>query len=429
MSARPHAPETKTAHGARNGATRGTPGESARRRDSWVSGRPRSESKASRTMTSTDKATTDCRSPLDCHNLPFGGITNLDSFRTAPALLVFFLVLLAPSIANGGQVYQLGQVYAEPFPVVVNQSKIVAEAGAYRYAIVDFPPGKHSLRFDVLDDIDPTTYVYFMDEINLTSFLTRRQGRCIATPCGRVSRSHATEFSLSAPLRAYILVDNRKAVMLPARVVLSVLQPGGEQGLLRYWDAKIRRLQSILQIPPIPIVFKHCGVVNAFGGPNGITMCYELYWKIEKTLGDAQLAVSAYRWVLYHELGHALLNRFNFPAYNNEELADEFGAFLAVLLNETESILSSAEYWNRNSSVWDAIQQNYADDRHPLSAQRARNLYSWLLSSNTLLSQWHTQLLKHFQTGYLQAIRANPYQFPWANVTEVDRELRMRLLP
>lgn len=164
----------------------------------------------------------------------------------APAMLLVFLI---PTNGFGGQVYQLGQIYAEPFPSVVAQSQVVASAGTFKYASVVFPPGQHVLQFDVIDDLDPTTYVYVMDEQNLSSFLRSGRGQCIATPCGKVARSHTTTISVAAQTRAYILVDNRNGVMLPARVVFRELQPGGEQGFLMHWDAKMRLLQSILQIP------------------------------------------------------------------------------------------------------------------------------------------------------------------------------------
>ena len=327
----------------------------------------------------------------------------------APAMLLVFLI---PTNGFGGQVYQLGQIYAEPFPSVVAQSQVVASAGTFKYASVVFPPGQHVLQFDVIDDLDPTTYVYVMDEQNLSSFLRSGRGQCIATPCGEVARSHTTTISVAAQTRAYILVDNRNGVMLPARVVFRELQPGGEQGFLMHWDAKMRLLQSILQIPTFPIVFKRCGFANAFADAKGITMCYELYWELQKSLGETRLANSAYQWTLYHELGHALLFRFNLPAYSNEEYADEFAAFLAVLLNEEDSILASAEFFARNGSVLEAIRKSFKDDRHPLSAQRARNLYSWLASPGPLISRWHTAMLKHFRTEYLRTLLASPHMSP-----------------
>ncbi|MBI3392949.1 MAG: hypothetical protein HY039_07155, partial [Nitrospirae bacterium] len=244
-------------------------------------------------------------------------------------------------------------------------------------------------------------------------------------PCGKIHKGFQTDFFSNGQSSFFVVVDNRSAILMASRVAAQVCEPCGEVPFLEGWRNKLINLASIIQMPGFPVHFKRCGIANAFGGPLGITMCYELYWEFERLLKDRRLAGLAWNWVFYHELGHTLLYHLNYPGWDNEDLADEFGAFVALLVGERDGIIATSKHFAENTSIVAAVSKIFSDDRHSLSAQRARNLYHWLAQPHDIMSRWHHQFLRNTQTAYLRRITVGNTP-GWVDAEEVNGELRRR---
>lgn len=192
-------------------------------------------------------------------------------------------------------------------------------------------------------------------------------------------------------------------------------------------DEKLARfreqLAQIFVFEPFPIEMRSCGRPRAFASESGVVLCREYAAALYQRLGDRQKAGDALSFALFHELGHVLLRQWRQPLYDNEDAADEFATALLALVGQADRARAQADYLEANASVIEALAAAFADDRHPLSAQRARNIRRWA-DDRELLSRWQTVLVPHMQTAVLERLRAAPAA--WTDLALVERELRGR---
>ena len=86
----------------------------------------------------------------------------------------------------------------------------------------------------------------------------------------------------------------------------------------------------------IPVVVDVCGRVNAFYDPRSrsITLCDELYDELLSQSSDNNTtATHVMNYILYHEIGHALVDILNLPVIGNAESAADF--FASVIAGES----------------------------------------------------------------------------------------------
>ncbi len=129
-----------------------------------------------------------------------------------------------------------------------------------------------------------------------------------------------------------------------------------------------RKLNKIFIFEPFPIRAKKCGAPTAFAGSTGIVLCREYAQKLYGTLGDKAKAADALLFTVFHEVGHVLLKQWNYPFFDNEDVADEFATVMMIMLGQKERVRAKAEYIAANPSVTEAIEKVFRVDRHPLSA-------------------------------------------------------------
>ena len=166
-----------------------------------------------------------------------------------------------------------------------------------------------------------------------------------------------------------------------------------------------------------------CGKPNAFSGSNGVIICSEYAGELLDTLGDKRKAVDALMFILLHEVGHVLLRQWDYPFYNNEEVADEFATVLMVMFMGERRVRSQAEYFASRTSAKEVRQKLMTDDRHPLSLQRARNILNWV-DDPKLVYNWQPVLVPRMQTTFLERLKE---QSPsWTSRALVERELLLR---
>jgi len=233
-------------------------------------------------------------------------------------------------------------------------------------------------------------------------------------------------FSVTIPTTGdyYLVLDNRASAE-PRQVRLNVrASSGSRQGTAELTlTAFEESLKRVFVFEPFPIRVKRCGAPRAFASPSGIVLCAEYAEQLARTLGDRAKAADAVLFTLFHELGHVLLAQWKYPSFDDEEVADEFATAVMTMLGQSARVRAKAEFFSKNASVAEAISKLFRDDRHPVSAQRARNILR-LADDPNLVRKWQPVFVPHMQTAILRRLLASPP--PWAHRELVERELATR---
>lgn len=159
--------------------------------------------------------------------------------------------------------------------------------------------------------------------------------------------------------------------------------------LKRVIEVPIQILDKFYKLPKFKVAVLPCGTVNAFSSPD-ITICSELISDlVEKDLGDALYPI------LLHEIAHSLLNLWNLPGYDNEDIADEFSAAILARV-APDHIKAFIKYLETEDSTTEAITQLTEGSRHTISIQRARNMKTALIKIGQIEKRWDN-LLKPYR--------------------------------
>lgn len=182
-------------------------------------------------------------------------------------------------------------------------------------------------------------------------------------------------------------------------------------------------LNKLFVFDPFPINLQGCGKEGAFSGKGGVILCTEFVEKIQKSLQDKQKATDVLLFTIFHEIGHVLLYQWDYPFYDNEELADEFATALLLMLRQQDRLTAVTEFFISNPSAQELMAKAFQSDRHPLSIQRARNIIDWM-KDRSRIGRWQMFLIPHMQTETLNTLRqdARSERFQQA----IDRELVLR---
>ena len=154
-------------------------------------------------------------------------------------------------------------------------------------------------------------------------------------------------------------------------------------------EAPILAMNEFYRLPKFKLVVIPCGSVNAYSSPD-IVICSELIADLyEKDLTGALYPI------IYHEMAHTLLNLWNLPGFDNEDIADEFAAAMLARAfpNRIKDFIT---YLENKDSTTEAIIQLTKGSRHTLSIQRARNMRVAIGKISQIEKRWET-LLKPFE--------------------------------
>ena len=171
------------------------------------------------------------------------------------------------------------------------------------------------------------------------------------------------------------------------------------------FEAPIEGLNKGLSLPKdIGIVLKECGESNAFydSTTSQIYLCYELFTHIidvfqdtvelEEESNEASLLSVTY-FVLFHEMGHALVDVLNLPITGKEEDAmDQLSTMFLIEGGYSDQVLEGANWFYLNSQ--NEQQDGLAFwDEHSLDSQRYYNLLCWTYGKNPqefdyLITEW-----------------------------------------
>jgi len=230
----------------------------------------------------------------------------------------------------------------------------------------------------------------------------------------------------------YLVIDNRagdrpRSYTLEVTASLDTDAAGLPAQAAARLEASLDRLTDALAqlfvFESLDIRAARCGRENLYSDADGIVICAEFAQRLMDQLGDRQKASDALAFAVFHELGHVLLRQWRYPAYDNEEVADEFATMLMRLLGADAKVRAQAEYFAAGDADAEVERKLATDDRHPLSVQRARNILRWLADPK-LVRRWQPVLVPHMRTALLEQIADQPPG--WADAELVAEELARR---
>jgi hypothetical protein len=262
-------------------------------------------------------------------------------------------------------------------------------------------------RFQVAGGANDSIKVWLLDASNFQLYQAHQQFSYFQGTSGSVQNTGHYIYKVPQDNVYYLLLDNSEAWLLPRTVNLYIYGVLPEKtpetlALEKTISQNFSKLGQLFMFPSFQLELKHCGVVNAFSNPN-ITICTEL----AESLLDQHLE-QVIGFVLFHELGHTLLRQWGYPLWDNEDAADEFATVLMILGKQKPIALEAAQWWASQTSEQEALSKIWADDRHSLSPQRARNVIHWLNQPNDLLQRWFRIFVPNMQTSALMSTVNDP---------------------
>jgi hypothetical protein len=248
-----------------------------------------------------------------------------------------------------------------------------------------------------------------IDEANLNFFRQGLPYRSASVP------RQTSPIQLSAKTwgfgRYFLLLDNRHAALAPrqARAEISyfeVMDKDAANALSESLGQAYAMLEQQFEFRDFNIRVEPCGQANAFSAPD-ITLCTELLFDL-----FAKDRKNAVLGIFFHELGHSLLNVWNMPGYDNEDIADEFAATLLLTgrnSQQGEEVLSEMIAWlSEHNSKAQAVDLLAQGSRHAPSIQRVRNLERIMANPEPLVARWNSLLYPRMKDAALAAIVESP---------------------
>jgi hypothetical protein len=155
-------------------------------------------------------------------------------------------------------------------------------------------------------------------------------------------------------------------------------------------------LSSGIQLPrPLFFGTAECGTPNAFYAPGRmeIVICLELvqhlsngisrrYSRVSPPDEISQMINGALNFIIFHELGHALIDVLKLPILGREEdAADQIGTFFMLNMAGTPQALAGALWFFEDSSF--SYSRAHFAGVHSLGPQRQANLACWTFGSDS----------------------------------------------
>ncbi len=243
---------------------------------------------------------------------------------------------------------------------------------------------------------------------------------------GRVERKLSFSVAIAEKGDHYLLLDNRRGTeAIAVTVTLQAAQAEKDRAqaagsILTEFEKQLHRL---FIFDPFPMGVKPCGVPRAFAEEPGVFLCTEYVYHLYDALKDQEKAKDFLSFSIFQEVSRELLQRWNHPQVKKVETRDEFAVALMLMLNQKSRVLGAADFALKNPSTFNAMTKLFQDERHPLSAQRAKNVLAWARDSD-LLKKWQPFLVPHMQTALLKRLKQKPTA--WTDLSLVEKELAAR---
>ncbi|MCR4376791.1 MAG: DUF4344 domain-containing metallopeptidase [Rhodospirillales bacterium] len=301
---------------------------------------------------------------------------------------------------------QAGAYVADAMRLEVANEYIEAKAGQIAY--VDLGSSASGSTYEVQARADNAVYndisVFICSERDLQMLLAGRSNQCRGTN----KEKGLVQFSVKTQHdgRHYLVINNSYSMMVEKKVNANVtlvahmpeeIRSKFEQNLLQA-NAGIQRT---FVVDDFDFRIEPCGMKNAFSksATGDITMCSELMFDLLK-----KKMPGAIEGVMYHELGHTLLNLWGLPGWDNEETADEFALVMLYWAGAQEKAIDWIRYYAEHDSKAEAVHALKNGDRHPLSIQRIRNAQRILENPREVITRWNKLLYPHMTKEGLQGL-------------------------
>jgi hypothetical protein len=178
--------------------------------------------------------------------------------------------------------------------------------------------------------------------------------------------------------------------VLKSRRYVELAQAFAREGPLH---ALVRDLNRALVLPAaVGVRYAECGEANATYNPGTreIRLCLELVEQLAEDFGErldddaelAQAVAGANRFIVLHEIGHALVDVLELPITGREEDAvDQLSAWLLIGDADGDlAVLSAAAAFSMVGDA-DALAESDFADAHSLNSQRYFNMVCWVYGS------------------------------------------------
>jgi len=243
---------------------------------------------------------------------------------------------------------------------------------------------------------------------------------------GKVDRQLSFSVTVSEAGDHYLVLDNRRG--LESRAVKVTVQAApSASDRLQAADKVMKfvelQLAQAFIFDPFPIGVKQCGRPNAFAQEPGVFLCTEYVAHLYDVLKNKEKVLDFLSFSIFQEVGRELLQRWDHPQAKKVETADELAVALMLMLNQRGRVIGAADFAVKNPSAFKAMTKLFQDERHPLSAQRAKNVLKWAKDSD-FLRKWQSFLVPHMQTALLKRLKQKPTA--WTDLTLVEKELASR---
>ncbi len=227
-------------------------------------------------------------------------------------------------------------------------------------------------------------------------------------------------FKVAKPETHYLVVDNTISAMATkkANLMVTATKQLSQDEVRQYrgmFNSFMNEVETTFITPKFNLNFQPCGQSNAFSASQGghITMCSELFYELA-----SQNLVGAIGGVMFHELGHTLLNLWELPGWNNEETADEFALYMFYRDGVQERALDWITWLSTQNSAQQAIVMLEYGDKHPLSIQRIRNAKAILNNPGPFMERWNHLIYPHMTNQALTRIANNPQKYDNAKLAQ-----------
>ncbi len=236
---------------------------------------------------------------------------------------------------------------------------------------------------------------------------------------GKIINSLSFTIKIPKTDHYFLILDNRNGkeksnlqIKIQASVgssttAASVSQPEAvqqESNFEKKFDLFSVELKKIFIFESFPIKSEMCTQDGVFSGPDGIIFCTNFIKQVYESIGNKEKSSDIIVFALFHELAHQLLKQWDYPFYDNEEIADEFATIMLIVLDQKERLSSTAEFFLSTPSSSELVAKIFQDDRHPLSVQRSRNILRCLKNPEKV-RRWLHFFIPHMQTSMLRKLQ------------------------
>lgn len=315
--------------------------------------------------------------------------------------------------------YYLPDIDVEIAPREYNVFQLISQNNASGVNSID-------ISVEVTNSLFPDITVLVCDEPNMRLFAQRAQHQCQGITKGRKHFSFSVQPRKSS--NYFLVVDNlyssmtRKKLHIRSHINHTISKEIHTE-TVSMLESLAKGIQQDFIVDEFDISIHSCGKENAFSAYDGghITLCSELM--ISALINNQPEIFTA---ITLHELGHTLLNLWELPNWNNELTADEFAAFMFLMMGKEEAIPKWAQWFKDNANIVAEFFAIKNGEAHPSSAQRVNALAFIVANKEDTARRWNNIIYPRFTNERLESIVEGRSTFSFADVELAKATLEKR---